>query len=202
MALAVVRAFSCPLARGGPVLDVPMREAYAEMVSRQRWDWFATLTFRPKAEGPIGGVHPERADKAFRVLVSRINRRLYGVRWYRSPDTQIVWVRGQEFHKSGRIHFHALFAGPDRDLNHSYFRFDAINWWRREFGICQIERPMHQGEVSRYVSKYAAKGGEVDFSPNFGAVAVQPLDFDFGGFPVPRHEDRAETESPCARVGS
>lgn len=183
-------------------MDGSIGDAYAELISRERWDWFLTLTFRPKSELQTGGVHPERADKAFRVLVSMMNRQIFGVRWYRSLETQIVWVRGQEFHKSGRIHFHAMFAGPDRDLDRSYRRMSVVDWWWREFGIARVERPTSQHDVSGYVAKYAAKDGEVDFSPNFGKVAVQPLDLFFSGCAPPGRKERAETESPCARVGS
>lgn len=54
--------------------------AYAELLGRRNWHWFVNLTFRPSHEGRSGGMHPEKADKAFRVLVSKINRHLYGTR--------------------------------------------------------------------------------------------------------------------------
>lgn len=155
----------------------PHAAAYAEMLCRRSWHWFATLTFRPSHEGRSGGMHPEKADKAFRVLVSKINRHLYGTRWYKRPETQLCWARGQEFHKSGRIHFHALLADPTKDLNDLTRRMDWVDWWYREFGIARIEAPESQEHVARYVSKYVVKDGEIDFSPNFDRVVPPELQF-------------------------
>jgi hypothetical protein len=155
------------------------------MIGRQRWDWFATLTFKPKHQQDSGGVHPERADKAFRFFVSVLNREAFGRHWWKPGRPSTVWVRGQEFHKNGRIHFHALLAGSDRNLNECASRYAWHEWWYREFGRNRIEVPANGEQVNGYVSKYSAKGGEVDFSANFGTVHVEPLDFDFSGCPVP-----------------
>lgn len=152
-------------------------EAYAELLGRQAWHWFITLTFRPNQESRSGGMHPEKADKAFRVLISKINRELHGVRWYKRYDTQLVWARGQEFHKSGRIHFHAVVAHPTNDLNTLTRRMHWVDWWWQEFGIARIERPQSQDDICRYVSKYVVKDGEVDFSPSFGRVVPPALQF-------------------------
>lgn len=151
--------------------------AYADMLTRRPWHWFVTLTFRPDQERTSGGIHPEKADKAFRVLVSKVNRHCFGVRWYKRPDGGLIWARGQEFHKSGRIHFHAVMAAPEADLNALTRRMDWVDWWWREFGIARIERPTSQEDVAGYVSKYVTKGGEVDFSPNFGRYIPPALEF-------------------------
>ncbi len=164
---------------------------YAEMLERQPWHWFATLTFSPtksildKYSGktrvvdrfhPIRGMHLEAADKAYRWWLTEINKRLYGRHWQRG-DGGLVWARGQEFHKSGRVHFHAVLAAPDGDLNRLASRYHWHELWHREFGRNQIEPPVSQADVSRYVSKYVAKDGEVDFSSNFGK-AEPPRLFD------------------------
>lgn len=167
---------------GNPLLSGVRRadleaQAYAEMLGRQSWHWFVTLTFRPSHEGRSGGMHPEKADKAFRVLVSKINRSIYGTRWYKRDETQLVWARGQEFHKSGRIHFHAVMADPRNDLNALARRMQWVDWWWQEFGIARIERPESQADICGYVSKYVTKDGEVDFSPNFGRVVPPALQF-------------------------
>lgn len=158
-------------------------DAYAQLLARRPWHWFVTLTFRPSQESAGGGIHPEKADKAFRVLLSKINRECYGVRWYKRPDGGLQWARGQEFHKSGRIHFHALVAAPTADLNQITRRMRWVDWWWREFGIARIERPESQAEVSAYVSKYVTKDGEVDFSPNFDRYV--PPELDYGTTPQP-----------------
>lgn len=165
---------------------------YAELLAREPWHWFATLTFSPtkvvrdRYTGkdiavdrfhPLRGMHLEAADKAWRWWVFEINKAVYGGNWRRIPHGGVVWARGQEFHKSGRVHFHAVIAAPSDDLNKlaSRYRFHEI--WYREFGRNQIERPRDQDEVVGYVSKYVAKDGEVDFSPNFG-TATPPRLFD------------------------
>lgn len=177
-------------------------EAYASLLARQVWHWFITLTFRLSHTTANGGVHPEKADKAFRVLVSKLNRQIYGPRWYKPGRKQIIWARGQEFHKSGRIHFHVLMAAPDRELDDCLRRLSVMDWWFREFGIARVEVPLSQGDVQAYVSKYAAKDGEVDFSRDFGSLAIPELDgIDYSGNQVPRLKDLDQPQTRCARVG-
>ena len=158
--------------------------AYAELLSRQSWHWFCTLTFRARHERSFGGVHPERADKAFRFFVSCLNRHCFGKNWHRRPHGGVQWARGQEFHKDGRIHFHAVLAAPECDLNHLARRMDWVDWWWREFGIARIEPPQSQQDICEYVSKYVVKDGEVDFSPNFGRLIAPALHF--RDAPMPR----------------
>jgi len=156
-----------------PVAEHPRqreRDAWAELLGREPWHWFTTLTFRRDHERNSGGIHPEKADKAFRFFIRCINESLYGKRWMRyAPHGGIVWARGQEFHKDGKIHFHAVLAAPDRDLNTSS-RYWWHEWWFKEFGRNQIEKPHSQEDVVGYVSKYVTKDGEVDLSPNFGTA--------------------------------
>jgi hypothetical protein len=149
--------------------------AYSDMLKREPWQWFATLTFRPDHERPSGGVHIEKADKAFRYFLRCLNESLYGKRWMRTQHGGIIWARGQEFHKNGRPHFHAVLAAPDRDLNTSASRYSWHEFWYREWGRNQIEQPRNQDEICGYVSKYVAKDGEVDFSHNFGTVKPPAL---------------------------
>lgn len=166
-------------------------EAYASMLLRYHWAWFVTLTFRPKHESASGGIHPEKADKAFRWWASNLNRCCWGKNWHRQPHGGVVWARGQEFHKSGRIHFHAVMAAPEHDLNTLARRLDWMDVWHREYGIARIEPPKSQADISRYVSKYVVKEGEVDFSPNFGRYVPPALDF--GDASPPRLEQRDPT---------
>lgn len=163
-------------------LDRP-RRAWADLLLREPWHWFCTLTFRPRHEGRGGGVHPEAAGKAFGLLVGSINESMYGKRWRETRRAQggVVWANGTEFHKDGRIHFHALLSCPQIDLNLVERRLTWMDWWRTDkhgherFGFARIEPPESQDDVAGYVSKYVVKGGEVDFSANFGAVRPPPL---------------------------
>lgn len=163
--------------------------AYGEMLQRTWWAWFVTLTFRPAHESRAGGVHPEKADKAFRWWVSNINRCCFGKNWHRRDHGGVVWARGQEFHKDGRIHFHAVMAAPDVDLNTLARRLDWMDVWFKEYGIARIEPPESQADITRYVSKYVAKDGEVDFSPNFGRYVPPVIDF---GYASPPRLDRMD----------
>lgn len=152
--------------------DTRERDAYADLLAREPWHWFTTLTFRRDHERNSGGIHPEKADKAFRFFIRNLNEHLYGKYWMRSARAEggVVWARGQEFHKDGKVHFHAVLAAPDRDLDKCCSRYYWHEWWYREFGRNQIEPPRSQDDVVGYVSKYVTKDGEVDFSRNFGTA--------------------------------
>jgi hypothetical protein len=65
-------------------------------------------------------VHPEAADKRFRVLISQANRVLYGVRWAKH-GAGLRWVRALEYQKRDVIHYHALIAGV-QDLRPLYLQ--------------------------------------------------------------------------------
>lgn len=154
--------------------------AYAAFIGRANWHWFGHYTFRLHHHSAHGGVHPERADKAFRLKMSFLNRSLYGPRWAQKWHGGCMWARGQEFHKDGRVHFHAVISAPTDDLNTLARRMSWVDWWYGEpfkFGICRIGRPETQNDVVEYISKYVAKGGEIDLSKNFGAWEPPPLQY-------------------------
>ena len=172
--------------------DNSVGDAWASLLKQYPAHWFATLTFRPQKHftdkhtkqvrvvnrtGRNGSIHGEAADKAFRYFVCCINREVYGPAWLKRPHHGIQWARGSEFHKDGRLHFHALLSAPTADLSHLASRYAWHEWWYREFGRNQIEQPRSQHEVAGYVSKYVVKDGEVDFSPNFGQWQPPKLDY-------------------------
>lgn len=166
----------------GVLLPVRQRDlvasGYADLLTRVPWQMFATLTFRPDRGGRTGGMHPESAAKAFRFFVSSINRELYGREWGRRWHYGIQWATGQEFHKDGRLHLHAVLAAPTGDL-YRLIRFDSWHtFWRKEFGNNRLERPRSQRDAAGYIAKYVAKDGEVDFSKNFGAWLPPPLSYE------------------------
>lgn len=141
-----------------------LRDAYTELLSRYRWQWFCTLTFRTPP-------HPEAARKKFRFWVSQINRQLYGRTWYKKKKS-VYWALALEYHKSGVIHFHAL-LGDNNDLEGTIKRKWAADRWYKIGGfsrICPIpftddgQRLMIVG----YVAKYVSKGGQIDLSDNLG----------------------------------
>jgi hypothetical protein len=153
-----------------------LRDAWIVFLGRWQWEWFGTFTFRAE-------VHPEAADKRFRVLCSKINRELYGPRWYKKR-AGVPWVRALEYQRRGVIHYHALFAGV-QDLR----RFSWMEEWDRLAGFARIEPIRMADAVQRYVSKYVIKGGEIDLGgslyeasrPLFNPQAFSRPDVDLFG---------------------
>ena len=129
--------------------------------------WFCTLTFR---DWP----HPEHAFKIFRVWTNEINRQLYGRQWRKRSDG-IYWVLAWEYQKRGALHFHAL-LGDAIDLNTRTRRLDWKDRWYELAGIAQVQEIKGHAAVERYVSKYVAKDGQLDFSRSLvGFTQQQPL---------------------------
>jgi hypothetical protein len=132
-----------------PVDRQALRDAWIALLGRWEWEWFCTFTFRDM-------VHPEAADKRFRVLISQANRVLFGVRWHKH-GAGLRWVRALEYQKRDVIHYHALMAGV-QDLR----RLTWMDRWHELAGYARIEPIESTAAVSRYVSKYVVKGGEID----------------------------------------
>lgn len=155
----------------------PVATGWAQFLGRTPWQLFGTHCFRIQHAGRTGGVHPEKANKAFRFFVSSLNRSLYGRDWGRRWHYGVQWAVGQEFHKDGRLHLHSVIAAPTGDL-YQLVRFSEwFRFWWREFGTNRLERPRSQEHVSNYISKYVSKDGEVDFSKNFGAWLPPPISY-------------------------
>lgn len=160
----------------------PLQAGWLELLGRYEWQWFCTFTFREKygkdREAKIDSlpwdqkmklgmpipIHPEAADKLFRLWISKLNRHLYGPRWSKKGKG-VYWVRALERTKRGIIHFHALLA-DEKNLNFSASRYQWRNEWYQIGGIAHIEEPASVDHCSRYVSKYVAKEGEIETSPN------------------------------------
>jgi len=136
-----------------------LHKGWISFVSRYEWQWFCTMTFRDS-------VHPESADKRFRMFVSKLNRKLFGPRWSSKKHTTVYWARGLEYQKRGVLHFHALLACAGKDLNHIAIRRDWEAVWQDLSGYARIEKVRSQKDASRYVTKYVTKGGQIDLSPN------------------------------------
>jgi len=127
-----------------------IRNAWCEFLGRWDWQWFCTLTFRDI-------VHPEAANKSFRYFTSKLNRQLYGPRWYKKAYGGIPWVRALEYQRRGVIHFHALFADVE-----GVRRLSWMDEWDRIGGYARIEAIKDKWAVRRYVTKYCLKEGEIE----------------------------------------
>lgn len=150
-----------------------VQQAYGDWLAQFRWQWFCTLTFRDPP-------HPETAEKRFGYWVHRLNQTLYGRR-YKRHHQGIYWVLALEYHKSGVIHFHAL-LGDQEDLNVRLLRIDAAALWVELAGFAKID-PIDEKlvAVTRYVSKYVTKGGDLTLSDTLSSYAEQDTGIDRTG---------------------
>lgn len=151
-----------------PSKPQPLHEGWFQLLNEFHWQWYITHTFRES-------VHPERADKLWRVWCSKINRYLYGPRWHKK-NKSVFWVRAIEYQRRDVIHFHGLMTGVE-SLN----QFEWMDKWLNLDGegvgegltgisrIYNIDKEEKTDAVIRYVSKYVVKGGEIDLSPNMPA---------------------------------
>lgn len=141
-----------------------LQKSWIEMLSRYQWDWFVTLTFKDS-------VHPEAADKRFRVWLNELNTALYGRRW-RQRGQGVYWAKALEYQKRGVIHFHVLMSDT-QNLNETLRRLTFMDKWKKIAGFSKIEVPNQQQCVARYCAKYIVKGGEIDLSPTLSSYARQ-----------------------------
>ena len=138
-------------------------EGWECLLDRYAWDWFGTYTF-PEA------IHPEAADKVFRVWVSKLNRSLAGSFYHKHPENMARWARGLEWQKRGVLHYHALLY-TRQGLNRQLLRFDWKNRWQDlSGGFCKILPCDSAAQLRAYLAKYCGKGGEVDVSNNLPVV--------------------------------
>ncbi len=165
----MAQVYFVPAQSATPVDRAGLRDAWIALLGRWEWEWFCTFTFRDL-------VHPEAADKRFRVLISQANRVLYGHRWHKQGRS-LRWVRALEYQKRDVIHYHALMAGV-QDLR----RLTWMDRWHELAGYARIEPIESSAAVARYVSKYVVKGGEIDLGgplvpaelPLFAQAAFRP----------------------------
>lgn len=142
-------------ARGIP-LRIAARLAWADWLQQFWWQWFVTLTF---AES----MHPEEATKRFNQWIAWLNRKAYSRGWRLNEDG-VFWVLATEFQRRGVVHFHAL-IGDVEDLNGRVSRRAARNVWYPRNGLARVDA-IDDGisAITNYVSKYVAKGGELEVS--------------------------------------
>jgi len=79
-----------------------------------------------------------------------------------------VWFLGLERQRRGVLHGHALISLPEdfSDPKEKYERYidfkSGVQWWRGEYGMCDIARPESVNGVCVYSAKYAAKEAAVE----------------------------------------
>jgi hypothetical protein len=131
---------------------------YSTFLGPCTFEWFCTFTFKDR-------IHPEAAEKAFRVWINKLNNHLYGRKWRNRAPDGVTWVRGLEWQKRGVIHYHVLLSGA---LGAVPSIWSDVWHLTMGMGFADIV-PLkdNQEAVKAYVTKYVCKGGELDFSGNF-----------------------------------
>lgn len=135
-----------------------LASTWADFLAKFDMQWFCTFTFRQ-------AVHPEAANKKFRLWISTLNGRVYGRNWRKDAFKQVFWIRALEYQKRNVLHYHAL-VGDSKDLNENARRLTFMDEWHRLAGIARIEPIESEAAVRAYCAKYTAKGGEIDLSPS------------------------------------
>lgn len=131
---------------------IALQEGYDELLSRWHWDLYTTNTFRHD-------IHPEEANKRWRIWISMMSRDLYRHRWQKRGEG-LNWCRVSEYQQRGVLHFHGLLRGTRAatlDLRR------CQDQWFRLGGQAHIVRPKSQQAVQRYITKYVLREVEIDF---------------------------------------
>lgn len=130
-------------------------QVWAEFLDRFTWDWYTHKTFR---DNP----HPEMAIKTWDVFIHRLNREIYGCRYWKDKRKGVYWARATELQRRGIVHFHSLIGDiPGYVEMMKYFEL-----WRLLGGFCRFYRYEKDRGAEFYMSKstYAWKRGEIDVS--------------------------------------
>jgi hypothetical protein len=135
----------------------PLQEGWVDLIARHDWQWFGTYTFREE-------VHPEKADKLFRLWCALLDESHLGPTWHKKSKRKhrLQWVRGLEWQKRGVLHYHALLRNLPAYQDGAADRLAWGEVWNKYAGIARIYPVSEVGGVAGYIAKYCAKGGEVD----------------------------------------
>ena len=142
-------------------LKYRVQDGWAEFIDRYPWEWFVTLTFTDV-------IHPEAALKSMRTWLSMLNEELFGRRWYKHVPRGVYWVAAIEYQKRGVIHLHLLINGVGDTHRKTWMK----NWelMGNKNGFPRILPVITNKAVSRYLSKYVTKDGEIFLSNNLPDV--------------------------------
>jgi len=139
-----------------------LQTKWASFLSNYSWQIFATFTFKDET-------HPEAADKAFRHWAKLVD---HSNGWrHRSKSTyarRMIWARGLEWQKRGVIHFHSLIGNLPYERTSQVQRTLMGKQWfdMKNTGFAKVDLYDGRTSAAEYITKYCAKGGEVDLSPS------------------------------------
>ena len=112
--------------------------------------------------------HPERFSKEWRGVMLALNHDVYGHDYRPTRDLGVGWLLGHERHKSGEPHAHGIVYALE-DLNVLARRTDTKDRLFDRLGFARVEAVRSRDDVHAYATKYVLKGGELEFSENFGS---------------------------------
>lgn len=137
-----------------PASNYHLPQVWADYLnSFNPWSWYGHLTFR-------GYPHPETACKTYDLWVHKLNRYLFGCKYWKHAEKGITWARGTELQRRGSIHFHLIAGRIPGDVN----RFHWMDEWFKLGGISRLYPYKVSKGAEYYLAKstYAWKRGEVD----------------------------------------
>lgn len=112
----------------------PLRQGWVNLLSRYKWDWFTTLTFRdiPRTYTAIN-----RAKQFLRAIEGKEKRK-------------VGYYLAMELNRSGTPHFHALMGNLD-----GVRRLTWMDRW--EYGYARIYPYEVDKGANYYITKYVVK---------------------------------------------
>ena len=147
-----------------------LRDAWVDWIAGMgEWHVFGGLTYDPKRRiDPARGKDPimpsdEVVLRHVRQWLRESQRRLG-----RDVEAAVVAV---EHHKSGWPHAHPLVRVAGGLQGNEFATLGTV--WYERHGYAKLERPLDQGAVSAYASKYLSKdlaSGDVIFWPSRGPL--------------------------------
>lgn len=130
------------------------KDKIQDIVLCNKFDYFVTLTFNPQKVDSFNVEEVKRAIKNW--LNNGVKRRNYS------------YIAIPEYHKSGRIHLHALMSGDlslvDSGHKHNFKTIYNISDWQEKFGFSTaIKIDGNITALSYYITKYISKGNDKIF---------------------------------------
>ena len=139
-------------------------QAWAEFLDGfNPWSWYGHFTFRDYP-------HPETACKTWDLFIHKLNRGIFGCRYYNRASDGVTWARATEYQRRGAIHFHGLLGRIPEGVR----RLEYMDVWHELGGISRIYPYQADRGAEYYMSKstYAWKKGEIDFSGNLSQILL------------------------------
>ena len=130
------------------------KDKIQDIVLCNKFDYFVTLTFNPRK---VDSFNVEEVKNVIKNWLSvGVQRRNY------------KYIAIPEYHKSGRIHLHALMSGDlrlvDSGHRHNQKIIYNIEDWQEKFGFCTaIPIDGNINSLSYYITKYITKGNDKIF---------------------------------------